>query len=105
MVLEKELYKNAAENPIYWSDYENIIWAEDLFDIQIVPYPKTLKVIPGYETFKNRLEPYGLVVVEHKSFSIRIIDTIADVTTNRLYIAKNVFTKFWDDIKLSIISY
>ena len=105
MVLEKELYKNAAENPIYWSDYENIIWAEDLFDIQIVPYPKTLKVIPGYETFMNRLEPYGLVVVEHKSFSIRIIDTIADVTTNRLYIAKNVFTKFWDDIKLSIISY
>ena len=102
MISEKELYKDIAEMLLYQTRFDNIIWAEDLFDLQIIPYPKKMKDIPGFMNMKDRLEPYGLVVVNHEIRSMQIVDVMADVEYDRLFISKNLLESIWKDVRKSI---
>lgn len=102
MISEKELYKDIAEMPLYQTRFDNIIWAEDLFDLQIIPYPKKMKDIPGFMNMKDRLETYGLVVVNHGIRSIQIVNVMADVEYDRLFISKSLLESIWKDVRKSI---
>lgn len=96
------MYKVQAEWPLAKFAGENIIWAEDLFDIRIVPYPGELKKAPDYQKFRERLEPYCLVVVKHFAQEVVVVECKADVEGNTLYIAKDIFEKHWKHIKRSM---
>lgn len=102
MIEEKELYKELADTVIYRSGHQNIIWAEDLFDVQIVPYSGKLKEIPAYEEIAPRLELYGLVIVKHRNRDIQVVDAKADVEKNRLYISESLYRACWHEIRDSI---
>ena len=102
MIEEKELYKELAGAVIYRSGHQNIIWAEDLFDVQIVPYSGKLKEIPAYDEIAPRLELYGLVIVKHRNRDIQVVDTKADVEKNRLYISESLYRACWHEIRDSI---
>ena len=82
MISEKELYKDIAEMPLYQTRFDNIIWAEDLFGLQIIPYPK-----------KNE---------RHGIRSIQIVNVMADVEYDRLFISKNLLESIWKDVRKSI---
>lgn len=102
MIEEKELFKEFANALIFNSGHQNIIWAEDLFDIQIVPYSGKLKEIPEYSQMAPRLELYGLVIVKHRSRDIQIVDVKADVEKNRLYISESSYRAYWHEMRESI---
>lgn len=104
MISEKKLYETQAEWALNHTRYPNVIWAEDLFDITIVPYQGSIRKIPHYADMKDRLELYGLIVVLHTIQEVRILECRADVEKNRLYIVEGVFRKFWKEIRKSIAS-
>ena len=104
MISEKELYKTQAEWALTHTRYPDVIWAEDLFDITIVPYQGSIRKLPHYADMKDRLELYGLIVVMHTIQEVRILECRADVEKNRLYIVEGVFRKFWKEIRKSIAS-
>lgn len=102
MIEEKELYREPAEAIILGSGYQDTIWAEDLFDVSIVPYSGKLKAIPEYSQIQPRLELYGLIIVRHRSREIQIVEARADISENRLYISENLYRSHWHDIRESI---
>ena len=104
MISEKELYKTQAEWALTPTRYPDVIWAEDLFDITIVPYQGSIRKLPHYADMKDRLELYGLIVVMHTIQEVRILECRADVAENRLYVTEGVFRKFWKEIRKSIAS-
>lgn len=104
MISEKELYKTQAEWALTHTRYPDVIWAEDLFDITVVPYQGSIRKLPHYADMKDRLELYGLIVVMHTIQEVRILECRADVEKNRLYIVEGIFRKFWKEIKKSIAS-
>lgn len=65
MISEKELYRTQAEWALTHTRYPDVIWAEDLFDVTIVPYQGSIRKLPHYADMKDRLELYGLIVVMH----------------------------------------
>ena len=95
MISEKKLYETQAEWALNHTRYPNVIWAEDLFDITIVPYQGSIRKLPHYADMKDRLELYGLIVVMHTIQEVRILECRADVAGNRLYITEGVWRKFW----------
>lgn len=104
MISEKELYRTQAEWALTHTRYPDVIWAEDLFDVTIVPYQGSIRKLPHYADMKDRLELYGLIVVMHTIQEVRILECRADVEKNRLYIVEGVFRKFWKEIRKSIAS-
>lgn len=102
MISEKELYRTQAEWALTHTRYPDVIWAEDLFDITIVPYQGSIRKLPHYADMKDRLELYGLIVVMHTIQEVRILECRADVEKNRLYIVEGIFRKFWKEIRKSI---
>lgn len=104
MISEKKLYETQAEWALNHTRYPDVIWAEDLFDITIVPYQGSIRKLPHYADMKDRLELYGLIVVMHTIQEVRILECRADVAGNRLYITEEVFRKFWKEIRKSIAS-
>lgn len=102
MISEKKLYETQAEWALNHTRYPNVIWAEDLFDITIVPYQGSIRKLPHYADMKDRLEIYGLIVVMHTIQEVRILECRADVAGNRLYITEGVWRKFWKEIRKSI---
>lgn len=104
MISEKKLYETQAEWALNHTRYPNVIWAEDLFDITIVPYQGSIRKLPHYADMKDRLEIYGLIVVMHTIQEVRILECRADVAGNRLYITEEVWKKFWKEIRKSIAS-
>lgn len=104
MISEKELYKTQAEWALTHTRYPDVIWAEDLFDITVVPYQGSIRKLPHYADMKDRLELYGLIVVMHTIQEVRILECRADVAGNRLYITEEVWKKFWKEIRKSIAS-
>lgn len=79
MISEKELYKTQAEWALTHTRYPDVIWAEDLFDITVVPYQGSIRKLPHYADMKDRLELYGLIVVMHTIQEVRILECRADV--------------------------
>lgn len=104
MISEKKLYETQAEWALNHTRYPDVIWAEDLFDITLVPYQGSIRKLPHYADMKDRLELYGLIVVMHTIQEVRILECMADVAENRLYITEGVFRKFWKEIRKSIAS-
>lgn len=104
MISEKKLYETQAEWALNHTRYPDVIWAEDLFDITIVPYQGSIRKFPHYADMKDRLELYGLIVVMHTIQEVRILECRADVAGNRLYITEGIWRKFWKEIKKSIAS-
>lgn len=74
MISEKKLYETQAEWALNHTRYPDVIWAEDLFDITIVPYQGSIRKLPHYADMKDRLEIYGLIVVMHTIQEVRILD-------------------------------
>lgn len=89
MILEKQLYHRQFEEKWY-SQLRNIIWAEDLFDIDVFVHQGKLASIDGYRP--DMIEDFTLIVVNHNMRRIEAVDVIADVAQNRLYIP-------WDKYK------
>lgn len=104
MISEKKLYETQAEWALNHTRYPDVIWAEDLFDITIVPYQGSIRKLPHYADMKDRLELYGLIVVMHTIQEVRILECRADVAGNRLYITEGIWRKFWKEIRKSIAS-
>lgn len=102
MIQEKEQFSDKAVLPLMKFHGWDIIWAEDLFDVIIVPYTGSLKKKNIYRRIKNRLTSFGLVVVDHYDQSVIIVECKADTDDNRLYIAKDIFDKHWRHIRRSI---
>lgn len=91
MISEKKLYETQAEWALNHTRYPDVIWAEDLFDITIVPYQGSIRKLPHYADMKDRLELYGLIVIMHTIQEVRILECRADVAGNRLYITEEVW--------------
>lgn len=104
MALEKRQYLYALEFEIPDYENENIIWAEDLFDVDIIVYAGHIGPrLPGYSADKT--EDYGLVIVRHKKNDIIVPVVRADPKSNRIYIPTPNFEKWWPDISRSIANY
>ena len=102
MILEKQLYRQQFEEKWY-SQFQNVIWAEDLFDIDVIVYQGKLSNIEGYRP--EMTEEYTLVIVLHNLQKIKSVDVFADVDENRLYIPKEDYYKYRNDIELSMARY
>lgn len=58
---EKVFYEKEVNEALATVDAECILWGEDLYDMQVVLYPKKIALIPGYEEIKNDLVNAALV--------------------------------------------
>ncbi len=102
MILEKQLYRRQFEEKWY-SNFKNIIWAEDLFDIDVFVYQGKLNSIDGYRA--SMTEEYILIVVSHKLRKLKTMDVFADVDNNRLYVPKGNYKFLHKDILESMARY
>ena len=103
--LEKEkcLYALELQLPDY--EEENIIWAEDLFDVDIIVYTGHLDSgrVEGYSA--EDTEDYRLLIVRHKKKDVIMPLVRADTKKNCIYLSVKNFDQWWPDIEKSIANY
>ena len=101
-VIEKELYKSIAEDLMLEKPYDDYIWGEDLYDLNIMVYSGGFGDISTFNLIKDDILKCGLFFYDRKKDYLRIEMVRIFEPTGDVYIGEKLFNSIWKSLRQSI---